>query len=268
MKYLDENGLRHFWQKTKDYVDMNGGGGGGGSLPYIKKTYVERRCNVVNGVYMNMSLDGVTFNTNDTYTIYKNDTSLGNFIVNEMSESEFPTLNYIMSQMGFSANVLECRYITNASNWVDVFMGSTTGFTIAVIKDATMGYFITCYDNTGLTETNVFVLKKTLNIPLNQTYFEPVLLWEGESTTSTNFTFSDNVGKFSALVMVYRDNEMGDSDTTDKISFSVILNNLVYFDIYNRSSMFGYIDDSRNTFQVRGSMNMSIIKIKQIYGLY
>lgn len=35
MKYLDETGLSHLWEKIKDYVDAHSGGGGGSTTPAI-----------------------------------------------------------------------------------------------------------------------------------------------------------------------------------------------------------------------------------------
>lgn len=35
MKYLDETGLAHLWDKIKDYVDSHSGGGGGSTTPAI-----------------------------------------------------------------------------------------------------------------------------------------------------------------------------------------------------------------------------------------
>lgn len=269
MKYLDENGLRRFWQKTKDYVDMNSGGGGGGSLPYLQKNYLSYEITTQNGQYYD-TYSLPLFEPNTTKVISKNDVRVGEFNVVEMSAGEIPTLTYIVNQMvgalGITVNISRATYMTNVSNWTDLFVGGASGFIFVTFTDATLGNIISYYDTAPVTQLDKIGIVETLNIPLNTSYFEPVLLWEGECSDHADFTFTDNPAKFSSLVMVFLYNQS--SDQSEKISYSIIMNNNVSFNMGTISYLYGYISPSEKKLKTQGTGNISSVKITKIYGIY
>ena len=269
MKYLDENGLRRFWQKTKDYVDMNSGGGGGSSLPYLQKHYLSYEITTQNGQYYD-TYSSSLFEPGTTKVISKNNVRVGEFNVVEMSAAEIPTLTYIVNQMvaalGISVNISRATYMTNVSNWTDLFMGGASGFIFVTFTDATLGNVISYYDTAPVIQRDKIGIMETLNIPLNTSYFEPVLLWEGECSEHADFTFTDNPAKFSSLVIVFLYNNS--SDENEKISYSIIMNNMVFFHLGTDSSLSGYISSMEKKLNTRSTSNISNVKITKIYGIY
>lgn len=269
MKYLDENGLIRFWQKTKEYVDMNSGGGGGGSLPYLQKDYTSYEITTRNGQYYE-TYSSPLFEPDTTKVISKNNVKVGEFNVIEMSVVEIPILTNIVNQMvaamGISVNISRATYITNVSNWTDLFMGGASGFIFVTFTDTTLGNVISYYDTTPVTQSDKISIIETLNIPLNTSYFEPVLLWEGECSEHTDFIFTDNPAKFSSLVIVFIENTSYDKN--EKISYSIIMNNMVSFHLNIESFLSGYISPIEKKLKTMSTREIAAVKITKIYGIY
>lgn len=272
MKYLDENGLRRFWQKTKDYVDMNSGGSGGGSLTHLNKDYTIYNITATNGQYYDL-LPEPLFEVGRKEVVVKNNNVVGEFDVTEMSEAEIPILTYIVNQMvsalGISVNITRATYITNVSNWSDLFMSGASGFIMVTFTDATMGNVISYYDTNPTTQEDKIGLQREFKVPLNENYFKPVLIWEGYSTQFEDLVFTDNPRKFSFLIMVWRNvnSSSGHVDTNDKIAFSPTATGVMSFVLDTNAFISGYISN-KNSFNWTNATNRDSVYIKEIYGIY
>lgn len=206
MKYLDENGLRHFWQKTKDYVDMNSGGGSGGGTATYSKMISKKFMKLWEPADMQPIEDGEMFVVGETFDLYKNDINIGSFTVKDTSETERQTLATIASQMGAEMNPISCTYISSVDEWLNIFMTGEIGFLLATIEDANMGKIYLHYDNTTSEQVQVtYSIKELYNTPINASFFEPKLLWSGESSDGLfTFELNDNYEKYEGYIFVVK----------------------------------------------------------------
>ena len=205
MNYLDKEGLKHLWQKTKEYVEENSGTGGSGGPTYFTKQISTRYMSFQNPSYVTTDSGIELFVANETFDLYEDDVNIGAFTVKEMSSTELGILVQIASQLDLPLIPSKCTYITSASNWTNLFMAGESGFVIATVADVNMGN-IYVYYNSASTKTNItYTVKETFRTPINSDFFEPKLLWEGQVTGGMpRFIISDYYEKFSSFVIMAR----------------------------------------------------------------
>lgn len=208
MKYLDENGLRRFWQKTKEYVDLNSGGGGSGgsSSATYTKLINKKSIEVWTPADTRAIEDGEMFVAGETVELYKDDVSIGDFTVKDTDETERQTLAMIASQMGAEMNPISCTYISSVDNGLNLFVAGETGFMLATIDDANMGKIYLHYDNMTAEQIEVtYSIKENYSVPINASFFEPKLLWSGESADGLyTFELNDNYEKYQGYILVIK----------------------------------------------------------------
>lgn len=210
MKYLDENGLRRFWQKTKEYVDLNSGGGGSGgsSSATYTKLISKKIIEVWTPADMRPIEDGEMFIVGETVDLYKNDVNIGSFIVKDTDETERQTLAGIASQMGAELNPVSCTYISSVDNGLNLFVAGETGFMLATIDDANMGKIYLHYDNTTSDQVEVtYSIKENYSVPIDANFFTPKLIWSGHYNSNTDFgtdfILDDNYEKYEGYIISF-----------------------------------------------------------------
>lgn len=269
MKYLDENGLRRFWQKTKDYVDMNSGGSGTGGSATYSKMINKKVIELWTPADVQPIEDGEMFVAGETFDLYKNDINIGSFTVKDTSETERQTLAMIASQMGAQMSPVSCTYISSVDEWLNIFMAGEPGFLLATIDDANMGKIYLHYDNTTSEQVQAtYSIKEKYSVPIDANFFTPKLIWSGhyDSNTDfgTDFILDDNYEKYEGyIILFYKE------DSNQHIPvYAPRIDNVIHA-IYNQSYM---VADFKNLYSMSinswGSWGGTYFIITHIYGCH
>lgn len=269
MKYLDEKGVKHLWEKVQELSFNSGGGGGGEGTPsYYERTYNTHGFNVTNPMYTDTITEAQYLELNKVCNVYQNDTSIGEMTVKGMSQQELAVLSQVLASFGSPGfQFSKATYISDVSNWMGLLDNSLFGFIIITASVSISGVqtdMVLYFTNTKANGEEYFTIKDTIKIPAKKIY-EPVVIWEGLSNSYGDLILNDNASKFRFLAL---EGVINSNDKYPKSMFSPILNNSVTFTfgsggIYIVSNL-----SNPYNFSMVQANQISTMYITKIYGIY
>lgn len=272
MKYLDERGLRHLWEKIEELSFSGGGSGEGGGCPtYIDKPYNEYAFDVYNPLDNRTIDERLYLKAGETHTVYKNNVNIGEFTIMEMSQQELVVLEQVLASNGVAGvDALNATYITNVSNWMGLLDNSLFGFILITATLSVGGMqMLTClhFNNTKADGHDTFAIKGTVRIPFKK-YYEPVLLWEGSSNEHTQLMLNDNASKYRFLTLIMY-NRNGSTDIYPRTVSSLVVEDTACFE-YSGVGGMSITANVKNPyeFSMTNTTNINNMYIERIYGLY
>ncbi len=270
MKYLDERGLRHLWEKIEELSFSGGGGGGSGSPSYFEKTYDEYSFKVSNPMDSTTIIEQEMLEANRTFNLYQNDISIGDFTVKEMTSQECVVLENVLASFGQTGTqITNATYISDVANWMGLIDNSLFGFVIitgSVLMSGMQTNILLYFTNTKNSGEEFFAIKNTIKIPAKK-YYEPVLLWEGVTNSHTDLMLNDNADKFRYFVLEY----LADLETDNwpKIMFSPVVNNTAsFYTTIGGGAMVSGKFYSSYRYQMTNTGNINSIYLTKMYGIY
>lgn len=269
MKYLDEKGLEHLWGKIQE-LNFNGGGSGegGGTPSYFEKTYNTHGFNVTNPMYNDTISEKQFLEANKVYNVYRNEISIGEMTVKEMSQQELAVLAQVLANFGSTGfQFTKATYITDVSNWMGLLDNSLFGFILITASASISGVqtdIVLYFTNTKAEGEEHFTIKDTIKIPAKK-FYEPVLLWEGSSNQHTDLILNDNATKFRFLALDFIINS---NDRYPKSMLSSVINNIATFSFGSGSIYVVAHVNNPYIFRMVQSSQISAIYITKIYGVY
>lgn len=272
MKYLDEKGLKHLWEKVQELSFSGGGSGGGSGTPsYFEKTYDKYAFYVTNPMSDKIIDERLMFEANTTHTLYQNDISIGDFTTKEMSNQELRVLEQVLASFGTTGvQFTKATYITNVSNWMGLLDNSLFGFIIITGTILVSGVQVNqalYFTNTKADGNEFFTIKDTIKIPAKK-FYEPELIWEGSLSRHSDLTLNDNAKKFRYVAIIFVRNS--GTDIYPRVLFSPIIENSITFSYGDSNSSIiinGNVKDPYQ-FAMTNNTNISIIEVKKMYGIY
>lgn len=273
MKYLDEKGVKHLWEKVQELSFSGGGGGGGSDTPsYFEKTYNKYAFDVVNPMSDRIIDERLMFEANITHTLYQNNINIGEFTTKQMSEQELRVLEQVLASFGTTGvQFTRATYISNVSNWMGLLDNSLFGFIIitgTILVSGVQVHQALYFTNTKADGEEHFTIKDTIKIPAKK-YPEPQLIWEGEVSSHTDFILNDNVTKFRHIAIMFVRNNSG-SDIYPRVLFSPIIEDCITFSYSDGTSGVIINGNVKNPykFAMTNNTNITTIKVTKIYGIY